>query len=180
MFSFLTKKKISEKKLSNLFVSGILHLVDEAFPEVSGIINEDPEFEKCPNIKSSDADKFLMIVIAGNLQFIPKYFNSYQDVRLIDQITVDLANTLNIDYEKLKLYIAKYQSLMNKWNMPSKNIHYAMSKAVFNKYNMNQFQEEYFRNMNSPNPIFLKRLDDIMVNFIWDWQEIQNKYKIVE
>ena len=78
MLSFLTKKKISEKKLAGLFVSGILQLVDQGFPEVAGMINEDPEFENSPNLSSSDADRFLMIVIAGNMQFIPKYFNDYK------------------------------------------------------------------------------------------------------
>ncbi|MBD79658.1 MAG: hypothetical protein CL840_12130 [Crocinitomicaceae bacterium] len=180
MFTFLTKKKITEKKLANLFVSGILHLVDQGFPDVAGMINEDPEFEKRPNISNSSADRFLMIVIAGNLQYIPKYFNDYQDVRLIDAITSDLASALNLDYQQLKAHISKYQSKMNRLNMPSKNIHYGMSKAVFHKYNLNDYQEQYFRNMNSPNPIFLKRLDDIMENFIWDWQEIQQKYRIIE
>ena len=180
MLSFLTKKKISEKKLAGLFVSGILQLVDQGFPEVAGMINEDPEFENSPNLSSSDADRFLMIVIAGNMQFIPKYFNDYQDVRLIDSITVNLSNVLGLDFEVLKNCISRYQSQMNRLNMPSKNIHYGMSKAVFAKYGLNAFQEEYFRNMNSPNPIFLKRLDDIIANFIWDWEEICNKYKIVE
>jgi hypothetical protein len=121
-----------------------------------------------------------MIVIAGNLQYIPKYFNDYQDVRLIDSITVNIANALGVDYESLKACISRYQSQMNRLNMPSKNIHYSMSKAVFAKYELNQYQIEYFRNMNSPNPIFLKRLDDIVANFIWDWEEVCAKYKLVE
>jgi len=180
MFAFLTKKKISEKKLAGLFVSSILQLVDQAFPDVAGMINEDPEFEKSPKIASNDADRFLMIVIAGNLQFIPKYFNDYQDIRLIDLITNQLANTLNLDYIQLKTHISRYQSRMKRLNMPSKNIHYGMSKAVFDRYKLNQFQEEYFRNLNTPNPIFLKRLDDIIENFIWDWQEIKEKYRLVD
>ena len=180
MFAFLTKKKISEKKLASLFVSGILQLVNQAFPDVAGMINEDPEFYKSPRIADVDADRFLMIVIAGNLQFIPKYFNDYQDVRLIDLITSELASILDLDYQQLKTHISKYQSRMNRMNMPSKNVHYAMSKAVFDRYKLNQFQEEYFRNLNTPNPIFLKRTDDIMENFIWDWQEIKDKYRFVE
>ena len=77
MFAFLTKKKISEKKLAGLFVSAILQLVDQGFPEVAGMINEDPEFEKAPNISCADADRFLLIVVAGNLQYIPKYLQEF-------------------------------------------------------------------------------------------------------
>lgn len=180
MFTFLTKKKISEKKLANVFVSGIISLVDQGFPEVAGMINDDPELRTSPGIQDGDADKFLLIVLAGNLQYIPKYFNDYQDVRLIDSIVSTMSNALNLDFEALKTAVSKCQSDMNRLNMPSKNIHYAMSKAVFKKYDLNEYQEDYFKNMNSPNPIFLKRLDDIMDNFIWDWQTIREKYKVVE
>lgn len=180
MLSFLTKKKISEEKLAESFTAGILQLVDSGFPEVAQLINEDPEFETGPNISPNAADKFLLIVIAGNLAFIPKIFNNYQDVRLMEAIYNRLSGALSIDKEKLQQLVASYQSYMNRINMPSKNIHYAMSKSIFFKYELNQFQDGYFRKMNSPNPLFLKRLDDIVEHFIWDWQEIKDKYKLVE
>jgi hypothetical protein len=63
-------------------------------------------------------------------------------------------------------------------NFPSKNILYSMSKAVFFKYELNQYQDEYFRSMNTPNPIFLKSLDEVMRNFIWDWEAFCDKYKV--
>ena len=37
---------------------------------------------------------------------------------------------------------------------------YGMSKAVFHKYGLNEYQDEYFRRMQAPNPLFLKRMDD--------------------
>lgn len=180
MLGFLIKKKISEEKLADRFVTGILHLVDQGFPEVAALINDDPEFEHRPELTPKVVDRFLFIVLAGNLAYIPKHFNNYQDVRLMDSILNKLAIALNVDRDKLKQTVSAYQSYMSRINHPSKNIHYAMSKAVFFKYELNDFQEEYFRNMKAPNPLFLKRLDDIMDNFIWNWKEIQEKYKIVE
>ena len=180
MLSIFTKKKLSEEKLQGLFVSGILQLVDRGFPDVAELINTDPEFEVNPNLQPNDADRFLMIVVAGNLATIPKHFNDYQDVRIIDGIVRQMANVLNIEHESLKTVVAKYQSFINRVNMPSKNILYGMSKAVFHKYELNQYQIEYFKNMKSPNPLFIKRLDDIMLNFLWDWAEIRSKYKITE
>lgn len=180
MLSFLTKRKLSEEKLAECFTAGILQLVDSGFPDVAELINEDPEFENAPNISSKAADKFLLIVIAGNLAFVPKLFNSYQDVRILEGIYNKLSLALNIEKEKLKQLVASYQSYMNRINMPSKNIHYAMSKAVFFKYELNQYQVSYFQKMNSPNPLFLKRLDDIVEHFIWNWEEIKSKYKLVE
>lgn len=180
MLSFLTKRKISEEKLAESFTAGILQLVDIGFPEVAELINEDPEFETKPNISANSADKFLLIVIAGNLAYIPKLFNNYQDVRLMESVFNKLSAALNIDKEKLKQLVASYQSYMNRINIPSKNIHYAMSKAVFFKYELNQYQDSYFQKMNSPNPLFLKRMDDIVEHFIWNWEEIKSKYKLVE
>ena len=55
-----------------------------------------------------------------------------------------------------------------------------MSKAIFHKYNLNDFQEDYFKNMKAPNPLFLKRLDEIVSHFIWDWDSIKAKLKVVE
>ena len=53
-----------------------------------------------------------------------------------------------------------------------------MSKAIFHKYALNDFQEEYFRNMQAPNPLFLKRMDEVISNFIWNWEAVEKKYKI--
>jgi len=59
-------------------------------------------------------------------------------------------------------------------------VHYAMSKGVFFKYGLNDYQTEYFKNMNTPNPIFLKRLDEIIGQFIFNWPDIQENYRITE
>jgi hypothetical protein len=32
--------------------------------------------------------------------------------------------------------------------------------------------------MQAPNPLFLKRLDEVMANFIWDWDVFFKKYKL--
>jgi hypothetical protein len=63
-------------------------------------------------------------------------------------------------------------------NHPSHNVLYGMSKTVFYKYELAQFQDEYFREMRAPNPILLKRLDDIMRNYVWDWDAYLSKIKL--
>ena len=72
----------------------------------------------------------------------------------------------------------EYQSFIAKVNHPSKNLVYGMSKALFEKYALNEYQDEYFRRMQAPNPLFLKRMDEVMVNFIWNWDAFFKKYKI--
>ena len=53
-----------------------------------------------------------------------------------------------------------------------------MSKAVFHKYNLNEFQDEYFKRLQNPNPLFLKRMDEVMKFYIWNWDAFLKKYKI--
>ncbi|MBL4652583.1 MAG: hypothetical protein JKY53_06920 [Flavobacteriales bacterium] len=180
MFKTLLKKKITEEKLANVFVNGIIDLVDNAFPEVAALINEDTCFAVSPNIQATDSDKFLLVVIAGNLQYIPTHFEAYQDMRMQDQIYRALATAFGWDLETTKRIIGQYQNFCSNKNHPSKNTLYAMSKGVFFKYELTQYQDEYFRGMGCANPVFLKRLDEIMLNFIWDWDAYLGKYRVVE
>lgn len=180
MLSLLTKKKITEDKTATVFVNFLLTLADEGFPEIASFFNEDPEFSTHPSVSSNDSGEFLLIVFAGNLKFLADRYPDYQGARLNELILSKLSQAMGYDKITLKKTISDYQSFMNRVNHPSKNTHYAMSKAIFHKYNLNPFQADYFRNMNTPNPIFLKRLDEVVAQFIWDWEAFIKKYKMVE
>ncbi len=180
MLDFLFKKKVTEEKLAKTFVHSLVKMVEDAFSDVADLINHDTTLVRCPNIASDNYDKFMLIVVAGNLKFVPRHFNDYQDIRLMNHIYREFSALLGVTVDEFKAVMLNYQSYFDKVNQPSKNTLYAMSKAVFYKYNLNDYQEEYFKKMNSPNPILLKKLDDIMVNFIWSWEEINENYRIVE
>jgi len=178
MFTIFKKKKLTEDQLANFFVNSILNLVEEGFQDVVEIINNDPEFAKTPNISKEDYDKFLLVVIAGNIKLMSDHFDSVKDVRITEKIYRKLGAALSVEPLTLKENIAKYQSWMSRINHPSKNTRYAMSKGVFFKYELNQFQSDYFRNMNTPNPIFLKRLDEVINQFLFNWNDIKENYRI--
>ena len=180
MFSIFKKKKITEDQAAQLFVNSIVRLVDEGFDDVVAIIKNDPEFVQTPRIDENAIDKFLLIVVCGNFKLLGKHFENNRDVVIADKIIRKLSRVLGIEPQALKETIAKYQSWMDQINHPSKNVVYAMSKAVFFKYELNQFQSEYFRNMNTPNPIFLKRLDEIVIQFMFNWSDITETYRIVD
>lgn len=180
MFGIFFKKKITEEKLINYFVYSTVKMVDDAFPDVADIIRSDQEFKTRPIISDSNVDPFLWVVIAGNLKFIPRYFNDYQDIRLMNEAERKFARTLHIPVDVFKEEIKKLNQLFTLLNQPSKNTLYAMSKAAFSKYNLSQYQDEYFKNMDTPNPIFLKRLNEIMSEFIFDWEQFIDDYKITE
>tara|TARA_R110001592_G_scaffold126028_3_gene336548 strand:+ start:626 stop:1168 length:543 start_codon:yes stop_codon:yes gene_type:complete len=180
MFTIFGKKKIKEETASNIFINNLLDTIEKGFPEIAGIINDSPEFVVPPNISESNSEKFLLIIIAANLQFIPDQFNNCQDDRMLNLIYSQLAKVFDVEKERLEAVINDYQRYIAKVNLPSKNTVYGISKAIFGKYELNQFQDEYFKNMKSPNPMFLKRLDDAIDCFIWNWAGFKDKYQVTQ
>jgi len=174
------KKKLKEDKLANIFVNSMLQAVDDCFSDIVGLIKESPEFIRVPVIKEGNDSKFLLIVIAANLKEIPKQLDAHQDNRMINMVITKLSSVFDVEFDKLEGILREYQSYLSRVNHPSNNNLYAMSKAVFFKYELGQYQEDYFRNMNSPNPLFLKRLDETMKLFMFNWENTKEQYQIVE
>ena len=173
------KKKYTEDTLANVFVNNLITSVDASFEDVADLLKSDPEFETKPNFSSTDSDRFLMVVIVGNLNFLSRYFSTAEEQLLRKCIVRKLAKVFGTTYDEFKGHIENYEDFMWRINHPSNNVLYGMSKTVFYKYNLAQFQDEYFREMKAPNPILLKRLDDIMRNYVWDWDAYLAKIKLV-
>lgn len=178
MLSTILKRKLSDNQVANIFINAIFDTVDNGFKEVAQLINEDVAFVQSPEIAEKENGEFGLIVIVGNLSFLESTFDADQAVRVEKVIFEKLSKIYGmseIDFTKL---IRDYQSFIVRVNHPSKNMIYGMSKAVFHKYRLNDFQDEYFRRMQAPNPLFLKRMDEVMANFIWNWDAFFKKYKL--
>lgn len=180
MFTIFGKKKIKEETAINIFINNLLDTIENGFPEIAGIINDSPEFVISPKIEETNSEKFLLIVIAANLLYIPEHFNNNQDDRMLNLIYNQLSKVFDLERERLEAVIKDYQTYITKVNHPSKNTLYGISKAVFGKYDLNQYQDEYFKNMRSPNPMFLKRLDEAVDCFVWNWNTFKEKYQIIQ
>jgi hypothetical protein len=89
-----------------------------------------------------------------------------------------MASVFQTDFHLMEEKINKYTSFISRVNHPSKNILYGMSKAVFFKFKLGQYQDDYFAQLNTPNPIFLKKIDTLIENYIWDWKTVFEKIKI--
>lgn len=178
MLSAILKRKLSDNQVSNIFINAIFDTVDNGFKEVSQLINEDVAFVQSPNIQENEHGEFGLIVIVGNLSFLESTFEADQATRVEKNIFEKLAKMYEMsEFDFIKM-IRDYQSFISRVNLPSKNMIYGMSKAVFYKYKLNDFQDEYFKRMQTPNPLFLKRMDDVMVNFIWNWDMFFKKYRL--
>ncbi len=179
MLTIFGRKKISSDRAAHIFSHRIIETVESGFADVAGFINDSPEFIIDPNIQADDYGKFLMVVIAGNFTYITQHFTDGEDKEIIEGCIEKLAPAFGMTKAEFSIKVKEYKECMSRANHPSKNIVYAMSKGVFVKYNLNNYQEEYFRQMKTPNPIFIKNLDELMKNFVWDWEVFNEKYKVV-
>ncbi len=178
MFSALIKKKITDNQVANIFINAIYDSVDNGFKEVALLINEDIAFTSSPSINPDNNGEFALIVIVGNLSYLESVFDAQQAERVETIIFEKLSKFYEMDESSFVKMIKDYQNFILRVNHPSKNFIYGMSKAVFHKYKLNDFQDEYFRRMQAPNPLFLKRMDEVMGNFIWNWDAFFKKYRL--
>jgi hypothetical protein len=178
MLGTILKRKLSDNQVANVFINAIFDTVDNGFVEVAQLINEDVAFVRSPEISDKDNGEFGLIVIVGNLSYLESTFDAEQAGRVEGIIFEKLAKMYEMTTADFVKLIRDYQSFITRVNHPSKNMIYGMSKAVFHKYGLNEYQDEYFRRMQAPNPLFLKRMDEVMTNFIWNWDAFFKKYKL--
>ena len=177
MFNTLLKKKLSDNQVANIFINAIFNCVDSGFPVIAKMINDDPAFVTSPNIHENNNGEFALIVIVGNLSFLESTFDAEQADKIENLIFEKLSRVYNMEIQKIKNLVKEYKKFIMRVNHPSKNWIYGMSKALFHKYHLNDFQDMYFKRMQAPNPLFLKRMDEVMSNFIWNWDAFFKKYR---
>ena len=173
------KKKITEDKLANAFINGMLELTAEGFPTIAAELNESPEFEVAPAIKDEDDIAFALIVLAANLTEMQRILGPGLDKRMFALSISKFAQAIDGDATTVERRVKEIQGRMDRLNFPSKNTVYAMGKVLFHEYDLFCFQDSYFREMRAPNPIILKRLNGLMGYFIWSWTEVAENYRVV-
>lgn len=178
MIGRLIKRKLDSNKLANVFVNSLLEATENGFDDVRQMINEDGAFISDPAICEKSMDKFLLVVIVGNLRFLDNHFEVTEAKEIRNHIVKKFAQVYDLEEYRFEKIIQDYDQFISRVNHPSKNTLYGMSKAVFHKFQLNEHQESYFKNMKTPNPLFLKRMDEIMMNFLWDWDEFFKKHKL--
>ena len=179
LFSWLSKRKLSEEQVACVFVNTTFESVEQGWPEIAAFLNEAPGFVQSPNLDPEDYGRFLMINVAANIQLIPQHFDSGVDRQIIQRIFSKFARALDIAPEDFASKVKHYRSFMKQVNKPSKNAVTAMTRAIFYKYHLNQFQAPFFRDMNSPNPTIQRELKELMEHFLWDWPAFNETYRVV-
>ena len=172
------KKRISEDKFANVFVNAVLRLTEQGYPTVVAELEEASEFVTRPVFGPGDDELFALILFAGNLMEAPKHMPSGQDQRLAQHAYSKFAPLMDTSAAELETETIALQHFMSRINHPSKNTVYAMSKAIFHKYDLISLQDPYFRQQKAPNPIVLARVNKLMAFCLWDWAELMEEWKV--
>ena len=94
---------------------------------------------------------------------------------IVDEIFADLNENKRIsEVESFLQYEGYFLDLMNEFGSEID----AMAFAIFDKYNINDFQGELFKRKNKPNPIFISEMKNLIKHFIWNWDEYLQKNKL--
>lgn len=179
-FSLFGKKKLREQHVAKVFVSTINGLAEEAFPTLAEYLNEAPELNESPKISSNQIEWFLYIVFSANLYNLKYHFDPNQLNRMrilvIDEFIESLEGR---DHDLTLEQINNYEEYIRVLDRKHGDLKKSIAIAIFNKYNLNNCQVEHFRNMNTENPIIVKAIEEAIQNFIWNWDDLLEKYKMV-
>lgn len=176
--SIFGKRKISEDKFANVFVNAVLRLTEYGYPAVVAELEESIEFTSRPVFGPGDDELFAQILFAGNLMEAPKHLPAGMDRRLAQHAYSKFARLMDTSAAEMETETVALQHFMSRINHPSKNTVYAMSKAVFHKYDLFRHQDAYFREMKAPNPIVLGRVNKLMQYCLWDWADLLEDLRV--
>ncbi len=178
MLKTILKRKLNDDQLANTFLNVLIEATELSFDDIAEGVNEDQAFVNCPSVKPEDIEHFQFVVIAANITLVQSTFDAVHANQLERMVVRKLAGIFDTSVEEMSAKLKGYQSFINRVNHPSKNLIYGMSKAIFAKYELHNFQDEYFKSLAAPNPLFVKRLNEVSELFLWDWDAFFSKHKI--
>jgi hypothetical protein len=180
-FGLLSKKKKVDSKLTaSIYVAALNNVINEGFVEIKDFINDNNNLEDNPNLTNEDIQWFRNIIFLGNMQSLQLHFEEKEAAKIrefmLDEMYKDLEqNEQHLAIEHFLDYENYFSELMQK-NEFSVN---AMAYAIFEKYNINDFQGDLFKRKNKPNPIFYNELKSLLKHFIWNWEDYLEKNKLI-
>tara|TARA_B100001142_G_C14343661_1_gene659005 strand:- start:4132 stop:4689 length:558 start_codon:yes stop_codon:yes gene_type:complete len=174
------KKKVKPVTAASIYVAVLNNVISEGFIEIKNFINNNNNLEVNPNLDDAHIDWFSNVIFLGNMKNLDLYFEeeeaSVLRALILDEMYKDFEdNAQHLAIERFLDYENYFKDLLVKHEFPIS----AMAHAIFEKYNINDFQGDLFKKKNKPNPVFLNELKNLLGHFIWNWKEYLEKNKLV-
>ncbi len=173
------KKKVKLQSIVDIYCSALDDVISNGFVEIKDFINNNNNLENNPNLKNEDIKWFRIIIFLGNLNDLKSHFEEQEVLKLrnliVENIFIDLNDSQKIlAVESFLQYESYFSDLLIEFSSEID----AMAYAIFEKYNINDFQGTLFKRKNKPNPIFISEMKNLLKHFIWNWDEYLQKNKL--
>jgi hypothetical protein len=173
------KKKVKLQSIVDIYCGALDEVISNGFIEIKDFINNNNNLENNPNLKNEDIKWFRIIIFLGNLNHLKSHFEEQEVLKLrnliIENIFIDLNDNQKIlSVESFLQYESYFSDLLIEFSSEID----AMAYAIFEKYNINDFQGTLFKRKNKPNPIFISEMKNLLKHFIWNWDEYLQKNKL--
>ena len=179
-FGLLSKKnKVNLSDTIEIYCHALDEVITNGFVEIKGFINNNNNLENNPNLTGADVKWFRLIIYLGNLNLLKSSFEEDEVFALRNLILDKMFAELSTDdkliaVERFLDYEKYFNDLLLQHNVEID----AMAYAVFEKYNINEFQGALFKRKNKPNPIFLSEMKNLLKHFLWNWKDYLAKNKL--
>jgi len=178
IFGFNKKEKVTVEELAVVYTKTLFEVIELGFSEIIEFVNDNRKFEESPNLKLEDTNWFLLIVFAANNHSLSERFDEDVVQRLHHASLNELIGYFDMEEDIVRDMFIDYEEFFKEQYTEDITTEKAMAKSIFVKYNLNEFQGDLLKNKNEANPVFLQELTDLMSNFIWNWTDYLNKYKV--
>jgi hypothetical protein len=173
------KKKVKPATTVSIYVALLQNVISDGFIEIKDFINNNNNLESNPNLNDKDINWFSNVIFLGNIKNLDSSFEkdevSILRALILDEIYKDLeGNDKNLAIERFLDYENYFNDLLIKHEFSIN----AMAHAIFEKYNINDFQGDLFKKKNKPNPVFLNELKNLLNHFVWNWEEYLERNKL--
>ena len=173
------KKKVKLQSIVDIYCGALDDVISNGFIEIKDFINNNNNLENNPNLKNEDIKWFRIIIFLGNLNDLKSHFEEQEVLKLrnliVENIFIDLNDSQKIlAVESFLQYESYFSDLLIEFSSEID----AMAYAIFEKYNINDFQGTLFKRKNKPNPIFISEMKNLLKHFIWNWDEYLQKNKL--
>ena len=173
------KKKVKLQSIVDIYCGALDEVISNGFIEIKDFINNNNNLENNPNLKNEDIKWFRIIIFLGNLNDLKSHFEDQEVLKLRNLIVENIFNDLDDSQKILAVEnFLQYESYFADLLIEFTSQIDAMAYAIFEKYNINDFQGTLFKRKNKPNPIFISEMKNLLKHFIWNWDEYLQKNKL--